>query len=163
MTKIDDWSPVFPRKRGQSSSRPGRGSAFAEDAPATVDAIHDRLMTLKPRPPVAVHCYLGEGLRWIRVGFDGDTPIAPSLVEQVGRAIEACVPEEPLFFNALRPYDMLFFIEGGDPASTGLPARYFGVRLDDLLPAWEPDPPAPPHGAHSIAAAPYSQRSRAKR
>lgn len=163
MTQIDDWTPVFPRK-GELSSPAGTASASAKAAANPVDAIHDGLMKIKPRPPVAVHCYRGEGLRWIRVGFDGDQPIAPSLVGQVGRLIEACVPKESLFFNALRPYDMLFFLEGGDPASIGLPARYFGVRLDELLPAWESDPPVTARKrAHSMAAAPYSQRSRAKR
>lgn len=126
MARIDEWNPVFPQK-GEPSQPPD-----------LVGAIYRALMSMKPRAPAAVHFYLGEGLRWIRVGFDGDQPpLKPAAVKEVGKVIEACIPPPgPLFFNALRPHDLLFFLESGDPDSVGLPAEYFGIPLRDVLRAW---------------------------
>ena len=136
MTKIDEWNPVLPKKGERSKQL---DSAAKPLAPDMVDAIYSRLTSMKPRPPNAVHFYLSEGLRWIRVGFDGDGPIKQSEVERVGRIIETCVETSgPLFFHALRPYDMLFFLkdEKVDSDSLGMPAEYFGAPLKKVLLAW---------------------------
>lgn len=143
MRKIDEWNPVFPKKGGASKTSDGAASVAARRAPDLVGAINRVLMAMKPRPPDAVHFFLGEGLRWIRVGFDGNETIAPSAVGEVGKVIASCLgPSEPLFFNALRPHDMLFFLEGGDPESVGMPADYFGTPFDEVLRAWGSSPSA---------------------
>ncbi len=56
MTRIDDWTPVFPRKGEPPKPPAGAASARAKAAPNPVDAIHDGLMKMRQRPPVAVHC-----------------------------------------------------------------------------------------------------------
>ena len=132
MTKIDEWNPVFPKKGEPATTAP------------LIGTIYERLMSMKSRPPNAVHFYRGEGLRWIRVGFEGDEPLEPPAVADVGRVIETCIPKEqgPLFFNALRPYDMLFFLEGEKKESIGMPPTYFGAPLKEVLNAWESKPSA---------------------
>jgi hypothetical protein len=133
MTKIDEWNPVLPQK-GEPSS----------DLKDLVGAIYRQLMSMKPQPPDAVHFYLGEGFRWIRVGFDAAEPLEPSDVANVGRMIEACILKEPgpLFFNALRPYDMLFFLKCEEEELIGMPAEYFGAPLEEVLLAWGVNPSA---------------------
>lgn len=143
MTRIDDWTPIYPAGGATSDSAAQGPSGPQIGGPNLVAAIHGGLMKLRPHP-AAVHCYMGEGLRWIRVCYGGGEPLTPALVGEVGRTIATCLPGGPLFFNALRPYDMLFFLEGGNPASIGSPAGHFGVPLDELLRAWESDPRAAP-------------------
>lgn len=131
MSQIDEWTPLFPRKN----------EVAKEPAPGE---IYRRLTEIDSGRPVAVHFYLGEGLRWIRVGFGEEEPLRPSAVVDVGRAIERCLRTGPLYFHALRPYDMLFFLDGGDPDSTGMPAEYYGAPLVDVLRSWGLEPsPAP--------------------
>jgi len=140
MTKIDEWNPVLPQMGERSKQL---DSAAKPLAPDMVDAIYSRLTSMKPRPPNAVHFYLSEGLRWIRVGFDGDGPMKPSEVRDVGQIIETCIEaSEPLFFHALRPYDMLFFLKGGDAESEsiGMPVTHFGAPLEEVLRAWRVKP-----------------------
>lgn len=133
MSCIDEWNPVLPHVKEEASRSP---PAY-RGAPNLVGTIYEGLMAMAPHPPMSVHFYLGEGLRWIRVGWDGDTPIQPSAVANVGRIIESrAASAGPLFFHALRPQDMLFFLEGGDAESTGMPASYFGAQLSDVLDAW---------------------------
>ena len=124
MTKIDEWNPVLPQKGKRSKQPNSAAKPLAKSVPDLVGAIYSRLASMEPRPN-AVHFYLGEGLRWIRVGFDGDEPIKPTEVKRVGQLIETCI-ETPgtLYFHALRPYDMLFFLEGGEAESEslGMPA-----------------------------------------
>ncbi len=148
MSQIDEWTPFFPKK-GEAPKAPPPGD------------IYRRLIAMKSRTPAAVHFYLGEGLRWIRVGFSEDEPLDPAAVAEAGRIIESCIPNGPLFFHALRPYDMLFFLEGGDANSRGMPASCYGAPLAQVLRSWgiNPSRAAP---VHSRADAPYSQRSSAK-
>lgn len=174
MSQIDEWNPVLPRI-GASSAPPaaaaGEPIARAQRpvvrTPKLVDEIYNALMARRP-PPAAVHFYLGEGLRWIRVGFEGDQPLTPVAVGDVGRAIKSCVAAQPLYFHALRPHDMLFFLEGGGGDSIGMPAKCFGTPLDQVLRAWGMDPPAaatkasPRRPGHSRAAASYSHLAKAK-
>jgi hypothetical protein len=156
MHKINEWDSVFPRTTRPSDRRTGADPAGAIAMPVSVAAIQDGLMSLKPQPPDAVHFYLGEGLRWIRVGFDRNEPIKPAAVAHVGRIIASCLPRsEPLFFHALRPRDMLFFLENGEKDSTGMAPEAYGTPLDEVLHAWGIK-------GHSISEAPYSQRSNAK-
>lgn len=132
MNKINEWDPVFP-DRAEVSKPTGR----AGSEPHLVDKICDRLKSMKAQPPSAVQFYRGEGLRWIRVGFDGSKPLKPAAVKDVGQIIESCIaPSEPLFFHALRPYDMLFFLEGGAAKSVGMPPRSFGSPLGEVLQSW---------------------------
>ena len=145
MTKIDEWTPVLPKKGERSKQPDSAAKPLAGSAPDLVGAIYSRLTSMEPRPPNAVHFYLGEGLRWIRVGFHGDEPIKPSKVRDVGQIIESCIEKQgPLFFHALRPYDMLFFLEGGaaESESIGMPASYFGAPLQEVLHAWGFNPSA---------------------
>jgi len=101
-----------------------------------VELISEKLKSLTPQP-MAVHFYLGEGLRWIRVGFDGTVPLKPAAVKTVGRIIAPCVAKSgPLYFHALRPHDMLFFLSDGEEKSIGMPAECFGTPLEDVLRAW---------------------------
>lgn len=164
MTRIDEWNPVLPPAGGPSQAPDGGPPPPAGSAPDLVGAIYRGLMAMPPPRPVAVHFYLGEGWRWIRVGFDGDAVLAPAAVAATGRVIEACTGESgPLFFHALRPYDMLFFLEGGAAESIGLPADWFGAPLAQVLQAWGIEAPRRSARGHSRSAAPYSQRSSAKR
>lgn len=146
MTKIDEWNPVLPQKGKRSKQPDGAAKPLAKSAPDLVGAIYSRLASMEPRPN-AVHFYLGEGLRWIRVGFDGDEPIKPTEIKRVGQLIETCI-ETPgtLYFHALRPYDMLFFLEGGEAESEslGMPAGHFGALLVKVMNAWEFNPQLPP-------------------
>jgi hypothetical protein len=72
------------------------------------------------------------------VGFKSDGPLKPSSVERVGNVITSCLPQpEKLFFHALRPYDLLFFLEGDDADSIGAPSKDYGMPLADVLKAWE--------------------------
>lgn len=139
MSRIVEWTPLLP-KIGEES-KPLRNAAATTPTPQAVpglpETIHARLVALKPRAPVAVHFYLGEGLRWIRVGFGGEKPIGPTELLSVGEVIQSCLAKsEPLFFHALRPLDMLFFLEGGDEDSMGMPAEFYGTRLSSVSDAW---------------------------
>jgi hypothetical protein len=140
MSQIDEWTPLFPKK-GETPKPPPPD-------------IYPRLMAMKSRPPVAVHFFLGEGLRWIRVGFSGDEPLQPSAVAEVGRIIESCIKKGPLFFHALRPYDMLFFLEGEEEKSMGMPANHYGAPLGEVLRLWGAKPP---QKASRLARAPAEQ------
>ena len=145
MIQIDEWTPSFP-KIGEPPK-----------APPPVD-ICTLLEAMKSRPPVAVHFYLGEGLRWIRVGFSGDEPLAPSAVVDVGRIIESCIKKGPLFFHALRPYDMLFFLEDEDKKSMGMPASCYGAPLGEVLRSWAAKPSVASKKAQTrLARAPAEQ------
>lgn len=137
MNRIDEWTPVYPKQVASSSKPEGRVGAAARNAHRLVEAIHGQLLSLDPRP-AAVHFYFGEGLWWIRVGFNGGGPLTPSDVEKVGKAIKAGIadPEDRLYFHALRPHDLLFFLEGDDPDLTGMPPECFGTPLDIVLRAW---------------------------
>lgn len=146
MIQIDEWTPLFPNK-GETAKAP------------PPDDIYRQLEAMKSRPPVAVHFYLGEGLRWIRVGFDGDQPLEPSAVANVGRIIETCMKKGPLFFHALRPYDMLFFLEDGDKESVGMPASYYGTPLGEVLRSWGIKPSAASQEAQSRLARPPAERT----
>jgi hypothetical protein len=69
----------------------------------------------------------------------------PSEVRGVGQIIESCIEKSgPLFFHALRPYDMLFFLKGGkaESESLGMRAEYFGAPLKKVLRAWRFNPSA---------------------
>jgi hypothetical protein len=137
MHKINEWDPVFPKRTNPSNRPGGADPAQAIRVPISAGAIQDGLMAMKPQPPTAVHLYLGEGLRWIRVGFDGKKPLSPDAVGDVGRIIASCIPHsETLFFHALRPHDMLFFLRDGEETSTGMPAEAYGAPLDQVLRAW---------------------------
>jgi hypothetical protein len=145
MIQIDEWTPLFPRM-GETPKPPPPD-------------IYPRLMAMKTRPPVAVHFYLGEGLRWIRVGFSGDEPLEPSAVVDVGRIIESCIDKGPLFFHALRPYDMLFFLEGGDAKSVGMPPRSYGTPLGEVLHSWGVKPSGASQKAQSRRARPPAEQA----
>jgi len=127
MSQIDEWTPFFPKK-GETAKAP------------PPDDIYRRLAAMKSRTPAAVHFYLGEGFRWIRVGFSEDEPLGPSAVAEAGRIIESCLASGPLYFHALRPYDMLFFLEGGDAESKGMPAGCYGAPLAEVLRSWGVQP-----------------------
>ena len=137
MNRIDEWTPVYPKQVASSNEPDGRAGAAAPKAHSSVEAIRGQLLSLDPRP-IAVHFYLGEGLRWIRVGFNGGGPLAPSDVKEVGQAISAGIADrkQPLYFHALRPHDLLFFLKGDDLDSTGMPPECFGTPLDVVLQAW---------------------------
>ena len=139
MNRIDEWTPVYPKEVTPSNKVKGRAGAAARNAPNLVEPIRRQLLLLDRRP-FAVHFYLGEGLRWIRVGFNGGGPLTPSDVEKVGNAIKAGIAnqEGPLYFHALRAHDLLFFLEGDDVDSTGMPPKCFGTPLDVVLQAWTP-------------------------
>ena len=132
MIHINEWDPVpwdTPRPAKGLPSRPPARTAL-------VDLISGKLKT-GDEPPMAVHFYLGEGLKWIRVGFDAETSLAPPAVGTVGRAIAECVGDAgPLSFSALRSQDMLFFLEGGREKSTGMGPRAYGRPLEEVLEAW---------------------------
>jgi hypothetical protein len=115
-----------------------KGPSAVRRPPDLEDAITDALGSLRPRPPNAVHFYLGEGLRWIRIGFLNETKLQPADVGKIGRAVAGCVKrgEGPLYFHALRPHDLLFFLKGGRPDKVGMSAEAFGVPLDEMLHAW---------------------------
>lgn len=101
-----------------------------------VDGISD-LLARQRKPPMAVHFYQGEGLRWIRVGFEQGSSPGPKQVGTVGRLIAGCIERpERLYFHALRSHDMLFFLEGGKDKSKGMQPGCFGRPLEDVLDAW---------------------------
>lgn len=135
-----EWSEVPPPPEG----RPRAAAAAARETPTTqqVEKICARLRTLGARAPEAVHFFQGEGLRWIRVGFAEARPLAPERVREVGQRIAAAIPQgEPLYFHALRPRDMLFFLPDGNPGKSGMPPDAFGVPLPRMLEAWGLKPP----------------------
>ena len=139
MSRIVEWTPLLPKlgEESKPSAVPGAVTAAKKSAPGLPEKIHARLIALKPRAPVAVHFYLGEGLRWIRVGFGGEKPIGPTELRSVGEVIQSCLAKsDPLYFHALRPLDMLFFLEGGDEDSMGMPAEFYGTPLRSVLAAW---------------------------
>jgi hypothetical protein len=102
--------------------------------------IQQKLMSIAaPHTPVAVHFYLGEGLRWIRVGFENQAPVKPAAVGSVGRVIASCLaPTDTLYFHALRPHDLLYFLKDGKPKleQVGLGPESYGAPLDTVLEAW---------------------------
>ena len=126
MIKINEWDKVWSVTvdGGTPSKR-------------LVEAICRSLSELSP-PPRAVHFYRGEGLRWIRVGFDEERILKPAWVEEVGGRIRDCLAiSDPLYFQALRPHDLMFFLPGdGDVGSAGMPPRSFGLPFDEVLQAW---------------------------
>ncbi|SFM82606.1 hypothetical protein [Variovorax sp. OV329] len=173
MSLIDEWTPLFPNSGEAHRSAPG-GVARSAGARDPLQArIYERLEKLAESPS-AVHYYLGEGFRWIRVGFAGETPLTPSAMLDVGEAIEASLgsaESSPLYFHALRPHDMLFFLERGDAESEGLPPSFYGVPLKQVQGAWGRGGQAgrPARQARAVAsssasrpAAPNSQRRRSK-
>lgn len=127
-----EWDSI-PPEPGKAPKEPPAVS----HKPSLEDAIAEALRSLRP-PPGAVHFYLGEGLRWIRVGFGTTGPtLQPTAVREIGRAIAKCVAwDGPLYFHALRPRDVLFFLERGNPEKVGMSAESFGVKLDEVLHAW---------------------------
>jgi hypothetical protein len=141
MSQIDEWTPLFP-KLGETPKPPPPD-------------IYPRLLAMKTRPPAAVHFYLSEGLRWIRVGFSGEEPLEPSAVGEVGRIIESCIDKGPLYFHALRPFDMLFFLEGEgqDKKKLGMPAGCYGAPLSEVLRSWRVKPPQKAQSRHARAPA----------
>lgn len=161
MSLIDEWTPLFP-KNGEDSVGVRRAQ----------ERIYDGLLKLAPRP-IGVHYYLGEGFRWIRVGYNGYAPLTPADALEVADAIESTMGEQrsPLYFHALRPHDMLFFLKHGNADSEGLPAEFYGVPMDALRAAWQDAVQGAPRSrqarkavprSSSKAAAPYSQRPRSK-
>lgn len=123
------WQPESPAAGAAAKSRPRAPTAL-------VDQISKRLGQ-EAQPPMALHFYLGEGLRWIRVGFEQDRLLAPSAVAATGQAIAGCLGDDgPLYFHALRSYDMLFFLEGGKSKSLGMGPQCYGLPLDKVLKAW---------------------------
>jgi hypothetical protein len=137
MRRSNEWEPLLPKSRHPPKPPEGAAQYGAEGELDSPDAISSRLESMKPQPPNAVHFYQGEGLRWIRVGFDGDEPIKPEVVAAVGHVIASCVANSgPLFFHALRPHDMLFFLRGGKRTPIGMPAEAYGAPLDQVLHAW---------------------------
>jgi hypothetical protein len=155
MSKINEWDPVLPNKAEVSKSPDRAGSA-----PNLVDTIYGRLKSMKSSPPSAVHFYRGEGLQWIRVGFDGNKPLKPSAVKDVGQVIESCIAHSgPLFFHALRPFDMLFFLEGGDPKAVGMPPRSYGTPLGEVLHSWGVKPSGASQKAQSRSARPPAEQA----
>ena len=139
MIQINEWDAVrwdTPRPPTATTANPPPPAAAQT---ALVDEISGQLRSHKPHAPAAVHFYLGEGLRWIRVGFDGQEPLAPAAVASIGKRIASCAGKaEPLYFHSLRSHDMLFFFEGGKAGSMGMEARCFGLPLDEVLQAWTP-------------------------
>jgi hypothetical protein len=133
--KSPDWIPLQ-----WDATEPGKalkGPPAVSHKPSLEDAISKALRSL-PQPPSAVHFYLDEGLRWIRVGFWADLTLQQTDVRDIGCAIATCVEREgPLFFHALRPRDVLFFLKRGNPKKIGMSAESFGVPLDDVLKAWK--------------------------
>ena len=152
--KSPDWIHLkwdaIPPEPGKAPKEPPAVS----HKPSLEDAIAKALRSLRPRPPSAVHFYLGEGLRWIRVGFWTDPTLQQTDVREIGSAIVTCVAREGpllLYFHALRPRDVLFFLGGGKPEKLGMPMKSFGVPLDELLQAWglaSPPAVAKPKASH---------------
>jgi hypothetical protein len=130
-----EWSEVPP-----PPGRPPKAvNAEVAATPTTqqVEKICALLRTLGARAPEAVHFFQGEGLRWIRVGFAEAQPLAPERVREVGQRIAAAIAAgEQLYFHALRPHDMLFFLRDGNPRKGGMPPGAFGVPLPQMLEAW---------------------------
>lgn len=169
MSLIDEWTPLFPNDEEPAPTPAPVGSASGASGGKLQSRIYRQLSALRPAPS-AVHYYLGEGFRWIRVGFDGEVPLAPAAMLSVGQVIAASLgktEKSPLYVHALRPHDMLFFLEGGDADSEGLPPHFYGAPLEKVQQAWVPASRRAPQArtaasASSRAAAPYSQRRRSK-
>jgi len=162
MLKINEWEepPWVPHEWDDTAAPPRNGQPpqgrEKSTSPATqlVERIAQALKA-QPRAPAAVHFFDGEGLCWIRVGFAEDQPLAPLLVRDIGLAIDACLParRRPLYFQALRAHDMLFFLEGGAQNKSGMPPGSFGAPLAQVLQDWElaPVTPARPRRVRSAA------------
>jgi hypothetical protein len=143
MLRIDEWKPPEWVSLEWDATAPAAGKPPRRPPAAVGAASHElaraictQLESLRGRSPEAVHFYVGEGLRWIRVGFAG-RPLRPEAVAQVGGAIASCIAEAgPLYFHALRPHDILFFVTGGDAAKAGMPVESFGLPLEKVLRAW---------------------------
>lgn len=126
-----EWGAIPP----EAGKAPKPPPAAAKRLPNLVDAIGAALSTLQPSPS-DVHFYMGEGLCWIRVGFAAVT-LQPAAVGEIGSVIAGCLPRQvKLYFHALRPRDVLFFLEGGRADKVGMPAESFGVALEKVLQAW---------------------------
>ena len=126
MIRINEWDSVW--------------SAAADGGTPSgrlIEAICHSLSKLDPRPR-AVHFYRGEGLRWIRVGFEEESILKPAWVKEVGDRIRSCLAgSDLLYFQALRPHDLMFFLPGDARAeSVGMPARSFGLPFEEVLQAW---------------------------
>ncbi|MFT3720738.1 hypothetical protein [Pseudorhodoferax sp.] len=147
MSHIDEWNrPVFRLRRTQPPTDPPLTAKRPDPAPEPplAQRIAAGLAGLRPAPAI-VHFYLGEGLRWIRIGYAEDVLLGPATAVQAGQAIAQCIApgEPPLYFHALRPRDLLFFVEGGDPDGEGLPASAYGAPFDTVRDAWSAaTPPA---------------------
>jgi hypothetical protein len=131
--KSPDWIPL--QWDGIDPGKALKAPPAVSHKPSLEDEIGKALRSL-PRPPSAVHFYLGEGLRWIRVGFRTGPSLQQAAVREIGSAIATCVAGE-LYFHALRPHDVLFFLTGGKPEKVGMSAKSFGVPLDKVLDAWD--------------------------
>lgn len=144
MVHIDEWNvPEWVSLEWDGApAQPVPPPGAAQQAARTrqLHLVHDicqRLGSSASPEPIGVHFYLGEGLRWIRVGFDEGRTLQPSAVRDVGQAIASCLARrESLYFHALRPHDLLFFLEGGDPRKLGRTAPSFGQPLQEVLQAW---------------------------
>jgi hypothetical protein len=134
------WAPHAWEEVPPPAGRPPRPLAPPAAASATtqqVERICASLRALGAKAPEAVHFFQGEGLRWIRAGFGTGEALAPARVRDVGSRIAAALaPDEQLYFHALRPHDMLFFLQDGNPAKSGMPPQAFGMPLPRLLQAW---------------------------
>ncbi|HET8748548.1 MAG TPA: hypothetical protein VFM98_23340 [Ramlibacter sp.] len=133
MLHINEWDPV-----PWDVPLPEKGLPFELPA-GTAGAIRDRLLQLAQDPPIAVHFFRGEGLRWIRVGFDKDSIRRPADVKRIGDAIRSALQpaDGKLYFQALRAHDLLFFLDtGGDASTKGMDPDHFGEPLDAVLQAW---------------------------
>lgn len=144
-----DWDAIPPAPGARPQAPPDPPGA-RPSRPA--DAFRASLESLPQPGPNAVHFYKAEGLRWIRVGFDRPGMLQPASVAEVGAALASCLPRrQVLYFHALRPHDLLFFLDDGDPGKAGLGPEHFGQPLGQVLQAW------------GLAAAPAPrQRARAR-
>lgn len=137
MIHINEWDPVRWDTPRPPAADPTTPAERPKAQTALVDEISGRLAKLR-KPPMAVHFYLGEGLRWIRVGFGDRRPLAPAAVATIGQLIADCVGDAgSVYFHALRPHDMLFFVEGGKAKSTGMGPEDYGLPLEQVLKAWD--------------------------
>lgn len=169
-----EWDATPPAWGTRPKKPAGAAAPPAGQLPRLVDTICRALERVKDGPRV-VHFHGGEGLRWIRVGFAHDRTLKTEDVQRVGLAIAAQVGDRdgPLYFHALRPRDLVFFLPFGKADRVGMDARAFGMPLNDLLRAWGLEPPRPSRAASArpaakrrgvphAAPAPNSQRARSK-
>lgn len=170
MSHIDEWEvPTFalpdPAAQPPATGKPPQSKTPTGPASTLARDIDARLSELSPAPAI-VHFYTGEGLRWIRIGYDGDVPLRQAVAAQAGRAIAQCLgaASTPLYFHAMRPHDLLFFIEGSerDRDGLGMPAHFYGAPLPDVLSAWGEAPPEPSSTAPSGKGRPGKAAARSR-